>query len=71
MRRNRPDQGLGTAVGIANTGLEWHRLMAQARAREARLGQSTVDAHSRGARARSWAALRQAGAKRALQCERC
>ena len=71
MRRNRPDQGSGTAVGIANTGLEWHRLVAQARARQARLGQGTVDVHNRGARARLWAALRQAGAKRALHCERC
>ena len=59
MRRNRSDQGSGTAVGIANTGLEWHILVAHARARQARLGQGTVDAHSRGARALSWAALRQ------------
>ena len=41
--------------------------VAQARARKARLGQGTVDAHNRGAKARLVAALRQAGAKRALQ----
>ena len=42
-------------------------VVAQARARQARLGQGMVDAHSRGARARLVAAMRQAGVKRALQ----
>ena len=41
--------------------------VAQARVRQARLGQGTIDAHSRGARERLVAALRQAGTKRALQ----
>ena len=50
MIKNRSDQGSGTAVGIAKTGVEWHRLWHRlVRVRlgwvRARLGKTRAHGH--------------------------